>query len=148
MTQSVSSQMAQSVNRTESSVEVANNNAAGVNKVIFSEQKGNYWVVFILNHDSKEKEDLLWFKGENIKQAMKYCFVLHKRTGLRISHNCLTQLSQAYKELKENKEPEYYVDGNKVTEEEARLQERENERLQCTGEPEDLLKMKEVRKAV
>ena len=144
MTQSVSSQMAQSVNRTESSVEVSNNVAAGVNtKVIFSEQRGSYWVVFVLDHANNERENQFWFKEENVKNAMKYCFLLQKRTGLRISHNCLTQLSQAYKGVKANKVT-YRVDGEEVSAEQALRQEKENERLQCSGEPEDLMKIKVV----
>lgn len=143
MTQTVISQKAQSVNRTESNVEVANN-AAVENKVIFSEKRGNYWVVFVLDHESQEKDNLYWFKGENIRSAMRYCFVLRNQTGLRISHNCLTQLSQAYQEIKAEKEPEYTIDGTPVSAEEAHRQEKENERLQCSGNPEDLLQLKVV----
>lgn len=40
---------------------------------------------------------------------------------------------------------EYYIDGQKVTEEEARRQMERNQRLLATGKPEDLDKCKFVR---
>jgi len=75
-----------------------------------NKSNNNVWVVFI---SGKEQEKMYC---KNAYKAMRFAFLLKKRTGLNISDNCLTRLSHEITLAKKENQEAAKAKGGEVAE--------------------------------
>lgn len=82
----------------EAKVIIAQNVKSGKNNV-------NVWLVAIQG----EEEGKMYCKSAY--KALRYAFLLKKRTGVNISENCITRLSQEIRQMKSKQQAEQTAEG-------------------------------------